>query len=525
MKPKLKNWEYVVLTSLLIISFLFRFYNLRQLFQFSLDEEFWSYLIQRIIVYKDIPLIGGEISSTKIFTGPLYVYFHVPFYLVSKLHPLIGGYFWSAIGVVTTFLVYFFTKKYFSKLAAIPSSFLYASSFMMALYDRRFWNVSPIPIVSIISLWFLLKALNKKTHYLIPLSLILTFGIHSHFSSIAIFLACTVTWLIQTRHKKSSKKQRKHVFLAVGLFLFLNLVPTTLFDLRHDFWHVKAAKELITSFTQPKKPDSNADFSGIITNFSRSFGSLIYLSSNIDVADEMSHCQPIIDARPKAPIWAQMIGLFVIGFMIIHTLKNKHKPLSQFLAILLTVNLLGLFVYRERVFTYHFAALMPFFFIYLSLALTAISKKTHLLTIPLTVVTLLVINTQSLLNAKSDLSFTTKEDIAAIIIDQTQNQNVSINFLPSCEQYGFRYIFTVFKKPIAKSWVDPILGWLYPEETNQSINTYVNIAVEDEGATPTFYAQLNLLKNQAHTTVNYQNKVTIFFSFSPLQTDNNKTFY
>ena len=53
---KKPSQEFFFVLTIIAISSLFRFYNFKNLFHFSLDEEFWSYLIQRVISYHDLIL-------------------------------------------------------------------------------------------------------------------------------------------------------------------------------------------------------------------------------------------------------------------------------------------------------------------------------------------------------------------------------------------------------------------------------------------------------------------------------------
>lgn len=514
-----------VFLSLAIIFFIasfFRFYKFAELFHYSLDEELWSYLIQRIIVFKDLPAVGGEISSTKIFTGPLFVYFHVPLFILSGLHPLIGGYFWGLIGIVTSIGLYFFGKKYFSHATGMLAAFFYAASFVMALYDRRFWNVSPIPLTSLLCAWFLLLALEKKRYYFIGLSLILSFALQSHFSAVSILLAVLVVF---SKKAKSFLVRpsffKKEGLAAMALFFLLNLGPLILFDLRHNFWHVKAVLNLPHYLTQPKPPGSNATFQGVSQNLSRSLGGLIYLGNNIDVAEEMSHCQALIDIRPKPPVWAQMFAVLILIAMLISSLKNHGKPLFRFILVLIIVNLLGLLIYRERVFTYHFAPLMPFFFLYFGQFGAYLIRKIRLVGITL-IMAFFIFNLLSLLTAESKMGFANKEKTVQAIVNETGGQPIGVNFIPACEIWGFRYLFTVQQKPLSFSWADYVLGWLYPEELNEECETKVTVFVADVGRDDTFDQNWNETVKKAQKSLAI-GQVTIFFE--PAQRDSNNNFY
>lgn len=200
-----------------------------------------------------------------------------------------------------------------------------------------------------------------------------------------------------------------------------------------------------------------------------------------------------------------------------YSFNHRNKPLSLFVLSLVTVNLLGLFVYRERVFTYHFAPMMPYIFIFSGVLLSKLGHK-FTKTTPFVILTLFVlINTKSLLTSKSEVSFATKKRVVNEIIRRTQGEAISIDVLPSCEVYGFRYLFTSGGKPVAKSWVDYALGYLYKEELIEDFDTKVTIAIPDAGSSPnydTLFTQSSEIADEI-TTIG---KITIFFS-SPPHTD------
>jgi hypothetical protein len=368
--------------------------------------------------------------------------------------------------------------------------------------------------VSLVGGWLLLGSFAGKRYYLIWLALLVTFGIHSHFSAIVILVGIilTLVWQKEKVKKLIAKKSwyKKELILSGVLVLVLNMGPQLLFDLRHDFWHVRALRQLVTSFSEPKKSESNANFSGIATRFGESMGSLLYLGQKVDVADESSHCAPIIEARTKSPKLIQIMGAMVVVYMIGTSFKKRKEPLSQFLLVLVGLNLLGLLVYREKVFTYHFAPIMPWFFIYLADALTGLKKRVGGVLVGTVVVILITANLGSLWTAESEMGYETKQKIVQTIIEETSGEKIAVEMLDSCDIYGMRYLFTYLGKGASRSWEDGILGHLFPEELSDEVDTLVTVAVSDEGAGESFWSDYMRLKSTADKEIKV-GKATMFF--------------
>mgnify|MGYP001585352127 CR=1 FL=1 len=114
---------YLLLTLILLLGAIVRFYRLPEMASFDFDQEYASNFAYAVLKEYPIQLIGQGLSVQGLFMGPLYFYYLVPFYALTNLHP-IGSFIGSVILGLITILVYFWVaKKMFGETAALTIGF------------------------------------------------------------------------------------------------------------------------------------------------------------------------------------------------------------------------------------------------------------------------------------------------------------------------------------------------------------------------------------------------------------------
>ncbi len=223
-----------------LFSFL-RFYNLDKRIIFDWDQEYLSNFLKRIIVDRDLILIGHRATSeTGFFFGPYFEYLFVPFYLISKMHPSGLILFVYLINIIFFAFSYFLIRKLFNMPIALAFLAFWAGNYLFIVYDTTVWAPILIPL-GIFLTWFTLWRIFNKPSILNYLFLGLVLGfftqIHSLFFPIDFFALSflIVLWFYK---KKKFPIFTKKLLLLGSVFLFF-FIPLLVFDLRHGFLNSK----------------------------------------------------------------------------------------------------------------------------------------------------------------------------------------------------------------------------------------------------------------------------------------------
>jgi hypothetical protein len=456
-----------------------RFYKLSALFHWTLDEEFWSYVPYNIATGYHFPLIGGHISGTGLYSGPMFVWLMaVPFFLFGG-NPIGIAVFVSLLGVLTTTAVFLVGKVLFGRKAALIASLVSASSFLMTIYDRKYWNASAIPLLSLLIMWCIAKIAKGQRRWAFLLASVLALAFHAHMTSGALLLFVIISWIVLRLPIR-----KKEILLAIGLFLLLQ-VPLLAFELRHEFINSKALVNLVS------RPHETTSFSIAAVDVARlalnTAGRLLYAPAGLDIANELTLCTQYATRRFRPPIWSILLALVALWNLF----RERKRPGVKLLLMLFGANLLGLVWYRMRAApgNWYQGQLSEYFFfpsypgVFLSLGLLAedwmrrLGKRAWAIKIGLA--GLLLVNVLALLSSKHTDGYSLKRSIVEKIANDLGDNEftLSVEGNDPCRIYGYRYLFSVLGKEPASSYLDPQFGWLYEKRRSQE-EAQISVQIE-----------------------------------------------
>ncbi len=147
----------LLLLFILTLSVVLRFWRISDLMVFRLDQEHQVSLAMPIVKDFHIIWIGVSASNLNFYLGPFWVYFTSFWLFISKGNPLITAYVASFIGVLTTFFIFLIGKEIFGKKVGLIASFLYATLPLVVFYDRIYWNVTLVPLLTILLFYSIYK--------------------------------------------------------------------------------------------------------------------------------------------------------------------------------------------------------------------------------------------------------------------------------------------------------------------------------------------------------------------------------
>ena len=314
----LRLHKYIVAT--LLVATLVRFYKLTDLFHWTLDEEFWAYTIHNLASGHHFPLIGGHAAGTGLYTGPFFVWLMAPLFFLIGSKPVLIAVLMSLIGVITTAAIYFLLPLK-NKTQRLLATLIYALSPIIVIYDRKFWNASSFPLLSILTIYLLNKLRKHYSHkQTLLLALVLTIAFHANLSGI-ILTFFTATYMVLNKFSRKS-------FATLALYFFIFQTPLYAFEIRHDFLNTKALVKL-TQNHQAANPSFLDSIDATVTSISR----FIY-TNPYDIANEITLCSAYQKNPSNPPITSYVIGIFTIIFSL-YSFRKK-DPYT----VLLIVNII-----------------------------------------------------------------------------------------------------------------------------------------------------------------------------------------
>lgn len=462
---------------ILLLALFVRVWNLKQLLFFTLDEEIEAFIVKNIVTGFHYPAIGISVAPVGIHLSPLFYFLAALPFGLGNLNPLVWGYTSVLIGVFTTWFLYYATKNMFSKNLGLIAALLYASSFLMVMYDKHFWNVTPMPLIAIVTIYSLYQLIHKKYWWAIPLFLVLALGISSHMSAAILIILTIIVWI---RDKISIKQ--KPVILGVVIF-FLSQLPLLVFELRHNFLQTQALGKFFTG------EHSGFDPMRIWNNlllYPKVFSRLIYTFGPHDYAYEHTYgAIPIADRDRRIPIIMLLTSLVLtIGFIYI-TIKNwKSHSLKLHLSLIL-LTIIGLIVYgtllKGNLFEFYLSILFPSIFVVMAVIIDKLSNGLKKYLVWGVVLVLVIANIHASLTATHSFGLSKKLQIIEWVKVQVGWNDYALHSIGVDKKYeGYRYLFERFYKSPTNSYVDPQLAWLYQTPVSQKVPKFMVVVSTNE---------------------------------------------
>src|SRR5574341_1124708 len=177
---------HVALFIIISIIFVFlRLYELEERIAFGWDQVQNSWVMKDMIIDHKFPLEGMVArGNSGFYIGPAYYYLLAPFYYLFRLDPIANGFFAATVAIMTFMTVYLVTKKLFTIRVALFAIALYTISSHMIFLDRVSWPVVFIPIISVLTFYYLYQSIVGKSSNLLFLAAVVGFSFHFHFTAV-----------------------------------------------------------------------------------------------------------------------------------------------------------------------------------------------------------------------------------------------------------------------------------------------------------------------------------------------------
>lgn len=365
----------VLLICILITGGFFRIYQLQNSLTFFGDQG-WFYLSARdMLLTGNIPLVGIASSHPWLHQGALWTYMLGALFWLFGFNPFVGAYFSVALGVLGVLGMYMLGSTLFSKRVGFIAATLFATSPLIVATDRIPYHTSPIPLFTMLFIYFLYRWLrgNKLFLPLIIFSLGILYNLEIATSLLGIIVV--VTWLYGYVYAENWARgifSPKIITLSLVAFIF-SMLPMLIYDFGHNFPQTLGFiawlgyKVLLFFGFTPLSQTSNVPFSNVTQFFIGEVRKIIFPYSGIAalgifIASLIYSFRIYLSARAaqirKGVSYVNTPGsmimflnvLFVLGFFAARTPSSAYMPMMfPGIILLITMWIEGLIVNKSLI--------------------------------------------------------------------------------------------------------------------------------------------------------------------------------
>lgn len=396
------------------LTFIKSFYQLNERAAFEYDQEYLALAAKSLLIDKKLTLIGAPTSVGDIFIGPLYTYVAAFFIWIFRFHPLAITTLTALWDPLTIALLFFIILNLFDLRTATVTSLLALGSFAFNNVNFNPPLVHGLPVLSLVILFSLIRAI-KMPKYLYLTALALGLSWQLHFSSL-ILAVLSILFILLLKGRPTLKT----VLIALGIY-FIFILPTILFDLRHDFLNIRHLLSFL--LLQPALSPNN------------SLSPLLFLKTTLS---EFS----FLLSFHKFQDFSKIISLVSLPIFFSHlgAMKKSQQNIT-FLFFLWVICYLGITgLYSGKILPYYLLPLELPLFLVLAISLLKILKDLPSLGMLLLILYLLI-NFQQWVTFTSTLTLKHKLETLEFIKKNSHNQPIYLSLtLDKGYEGGFKYL-------------------------------------------------------------------------------------
>lgn len=449
----------LLLTGILLISILFRFYRNDFLQFWSDDEALHAAVVQRMLITKK-PILVSPQPTIGSSIGSLFHVLSVPLFLISKSNPTTVLTIFSLIGLMTAYFIFLLGKEVKNRPTGLIAAFLYSTSFFASLYDRRWWPITLTPLLSTLALIAAIRmAKSGKSHYLAYLTAITTTALHGDPALIMIGLF-TLVVLILFR----IVPLKTHLAISAVIIL-IAISPLLIFEIRHP-------GTIVAPFLQTVPQQKNLGDNGLQTTTHSAkiildTVNLLFFPAATQTAETylypgVTHFQLLSFVTLPLVIILVFIPLIKINMNQNSQSTKPLKIIYIFMAVFFFSSLTFSIIYRHQLQRVYLTLLFPAIFVVTAHTLS-ILKKFNRFIIPGFLLLFLAINSFALDVSRFHFPLSIRQQAVNSAIGQLRNNSFSLYAIddPYLESGGFSRLFALAGKPARKSYDDAWLGWYF----------------------------------------------------------------
>ncbi|MFZ5376086.1 MAG: hypothetical protein ACOZAN_00245 [Patescibacteria group bacterium] len=352
----------ILLATILIFAGFFRLYNLRGSLQFQGDQGRDAIIVAKMFLERDMVFIGPVTSVGNMYLGPLYYYFMLPFLFISFPSPMGPVYAVAFLGILTVFLTYWLGQEMIGKKASMIAAAFMAFSATATLYSRFSWNPNPAPLVSLLMIYSLFKALKKNVFYWILVAVFFSILIQLHYLTLLSAVALAIIWvwqlisIIKKMRDPLIKKGNINQFIIATftsvVVVIMSMAPLILFDIKHQGLNAKAFQSLISHKENFTYSEPVSIVQKLAETVAETEGRSMHVLFEITIGKN----------RPLNRLL--YLSVFVVLAFIVLKRKDRQFFLGEAIVItFLLTGIIGTAFYQHTIFDHYIAYLFPVTFL------------------------------------------------------------------------------------------------------------------------------------------------------------------
>lgn len=460
-----------VLVAVIILLLFVRLWKVPELFNFTFGEEMQAFMAWEQV--KDFhPIwIGVSAANINYYLGPGFTYLNTFLFFLSP-DPVILAYAAALLSLMTIASLYYLVKQIFSERVAWLSVCIYGFSTLINLHDRRFWNPTPVPFLTIWMIYSLVKA-EKDTRWFILTAAIFGFAFHTHLTMLLFGIPAAFVLI-----KNIRKVSWKTWIGMIGAYLMITS-PLIVYDINHNYDNLLMPYR---TFTGEQKSDlysfTATNTLTHITDLFSTFGRLWFLKLGTNPHDEV-----ILEAHMDKTSGNIALSVVTVTALIWFAVKYRGKGFTVILLSLLAI-IAAFILYPSYNLEYYLLSLFVLLSIAIGWTLDQISPRAASIIIGL----FLMANIATVITLSDKYGLPNRKKLITETMQEVGGKSFELQThgpLPN-PQYsyaGWRYLFKAYGRTPDRSNVDVVLGWLYQGEIAEKKPELV-VIVSEEVAPP-----------------------------------------
>lgn len=437
-----------------------RLYRVVDFYTFGIDEEvLFFHSWEQVKDFHPI-WIGVSVFQANYYLGPALVHLTALFLKISQGGLSILAYAAAFTGLITTFLIYYCGQTITgSKKVALIAALLYGGSTWVNFFDRLYWNPSLIPLLTILTIYALVKLPHDK-RYVILLGVLYGAYLHVHIS------LCILAPIIGIVILKYVREIPKKYFLLAILGYVIVTSPLMVFDYYHKYDNILMPYRMLMKDKKVSIPHdpTNTVASHVRVGF-EALGRFWYMDPPKNTL--VKSCQGIVCEV------ASTRNLFSIGSLILiiwALIKSKRSQNQLILWSVVGIYTLGFIFFPGYPLEYYLTGLftvLPFIF---AQSLARVNKYVLFIIMGAFLMANVYAVVQSNraengLTARTQLVTDTVGALhgAPYVLETDLHDGLTYN-----DYGGWRYIFNIYGYTPVSSSADPVYSWIYKNEMSST---------------------------------------------------------